>query len=185
MKRLGFLTGAVLAGIGVFMFNHWRHVSDDDRLLALLGDHCLPYVQRGEIPFQTLGRAPGVYDVVGRDNTLAETGSRIIYDLRFVAQWGVSTGFEHPVRVCKVSPTYSENTVPTFQTNTDDFNHRFAALLPTLQTLSAQNFAIGGGQMALGWLTPDGGETDDLQVSVLASEGQVSNVVVTARIPRE
>lgn len=184
MKRLGFLTGAVLAGIGVFFFNQWRHVDDDDRILAILSDHCLPYVQTGETPFQTLGRAPGVYDTLGVDNTLADTGARLIYDLRFHAQWGVSSAQGYPIRVCKVSPTYSENTVPVLATNTDDFIARYSDLIPALEALTTQQLSLGGDLISLVWRT-ETAPLMELNVAVLGGRGQVSNVVVTAGFEAE
>ncbi len=179
MKRLGFLTGAVLAGIGVFLFNQWRHVSDDDRLIAVLADHCIPYVQTGETPFQNLGRAPGVYDAAGPDNTLTDGGARLIFDLRFIAHWGVSTDDQASRRVCKVLPTYGDATVPFFSTNTNDLTARLPRHIPMLGSLTAENNQLGGDVVTYGWRAAAGDDTD-LQVVLLAGPAQVSNVVVTA-----
>jgi|GEM_PF-4881235 len=184
MKRLGFFTGAVLAGIGVFLFNQWRHVSDDDRLIAVLADHCLPYVQTGVTPFQDIGRAPGVYDGILSDQTLTDGGTRVLYDLRFVAHWGISTDRGISTRVCKVSPTHHESTVPVFVTNTNDITVRLRNHIADLQNLISENIQLGGDVLSLGWRSDDSALSHQ-RIGLLAGPGQVSNVVVTAVIEVE
>lgn len=183
MKRLGFLTGAVLAGIGVFLFNQWRHVSDDDRLIAVLADHCLPYVQAGEIPFQDIGRSPGVYDAIDVDERLQNGGARLIYDLRFMAQWGETEDADGPVRVCRVDPTYGENTVAAFEVDPDGFVERYTDVLSVDEPLIPQADAVTTGPTVFGWYGGDRPQDEGLRVVFGVSPGLVSSVLVGRDLP--
>lgn len=107
IKRVGFLFGAVVAGIGVMLFNMWRHVSDEDRLRAVLLDHCIPYVQTGAAPFGDIGRTLGVYDGIDVRSDLANGSNRLVYDGRFVAQWGEIDDEDSAVRACIVNDIYA------------------------------------------------------------------------------
>lgn len=186
MKRLGFLTGAVLAAIGVFLFNQWRDIDDDDRLTEILVDHCLPYVQTGAIPFQTLGRSPGVFDdVLPNEQLQQDGGARLIYDLRFVAHWGVSSDFENSARVCLVQPTYNDGTVPLFATDTTDLIQRYTNRVSQLGALTTDQVAMGGDLTTFVWQDADTDGTTGLRVALLAGRGAVSNVVVIADITTE
>lgn len=143
MKRLGFLTGAVLAAVGVFVFHTLRAVDDDDRLMAALAEECLPYVFGGQdVPFENLGRSPGVYDVVDVDDRVTGGGLRLIHDLRFLAQWGVVETAVGAVRICEVNPTFGENTIAAFEVDPDGFVGRYTDVIGRL--CSAHSGARGG-----------------------------------------
>ncbi len=185
MKRLGFLTGALLAAIVVFAFHQWRHVDDDDRLLAVLVDHCLPYVQNGDIPFQTVGRAPGVYDAVEVDAGLKNGGARLIYDLRFIGEWGETEGLYGPARFCSVRPTYGENTVPAFEVDPNGFVSRYSRLMKTFDPLlePQSETLTNEGPVVFGWYRSDQSEAKGLRVVLTASVGVVSGVTMVKELP--
>ena len=178
MKRLGFLTGAVLAGIGVFLFNQWRHVSDDDRLTEVLVNHCLPYVLTGAPPFQTLGRTPGVHDDVEPNDRLTDGGTGLLYDLRFVARWVHSFDEDGPVRICRVEPSYGEGTVAFFSVDTDDFIERYTDVISEYAPLSPQSVPIGETPTVIGWYGADRTSSEGLRLVMSASSGAVSGLLV-------
>lgn len=183
MKRLGFLTGAVVGGLVVFAFNQWRHVSDDDRLTAVLRDHCLPYVQTGETPFQDIGRSPGVYDDVSVNETFQKGGARLVFDLRFVAEWGETEDADGPVRVCSVSPTYGENTVAAFEVNPDGFVERYTDVLSADEPLSPTADQVTGGPTTFGWYGADRPQNRGLRAVFTVSPGLVSGVLLVKDLP--
>ena len=118
MKLAGFLAGAGMAAIAVWGFNTWRHVSDMDRVISIIGEHCLPYVQSGTTPFEGLGRPVGVYDQAELTERITDGGNAILYENRFVAQWGESIDLNSPIRICSVKDSYSQADSVGFQVDT-------------------------------------------------------------------
>ncbi|MGJ8610072.1 MAG: hypothetical protein ACSHWY_03190 [Octadecabacter sp.] len=180
-KVLGFVAGAVAAGIGVFAFNTWRHVSDEDRLMAVIADHCLPYAQTGAEPFDGVGRPVGVYDGANLSPRIVDGGSAILYDNRFVAQWGYNADAETPVRMCLIRPNSAE----------DDGNGFYVATRPFVEKLDADVMVPNGLVILEGaldrlpnvliWDAQDGGgDVGRLTVMMIASETNVGIVGVTS-----
>ncbi|MGJ8625252.1 MAG: hypothetical protein ACSHW1_21120 [Yoonia sp.] len=180
-KALGFIAGAVVAGIAVFAFNTWRHVSDEDRLTAVIADHCLPFVQTGTAPFDGLGRGVGVYDGADLSPQIINGGSAILYDNRFVAQWGYNADAVTPVRMCLVRPNSAE----------DDGNGFYVATRPFVEKLDADVMTPNGLVMiedvldslpnVLVWEKQDSdGDMGGLTIMMVASETNVGIVGVTS-----
>ncbi|WP_375279993.1 hypothetical protein [Pseudooctadecabacter sp.] len=178
MKRWGFLTGALLAAIGVWAFYALTGVSDDDRLASVLTDHCVPYVQTGDAPFSDMGRTPGVFDDVPLRDAVSDGGARLIYDGRFSAQWGTIDGVGRASRICEISPIYTERRTPAFEVRADGFTARYADLLGLVaEQNTAPNIA--------GWYEDPTQQDRGLRVVMIAGDGIVSNVVVMDDLPDE
>lgn len=107
-KIAGFLTGAGIAGLGVLAWSALTDVSDEDRLASVIVDHCIPFVQTGAVPFEGVGRPAGVYDQANLSGRITNGANTVLYDNRFVAQWGESIDVNSAVRVCIVKDSYSD-----------------------------------------------------------------------------
>lgn len=178
MKRWGFLTGAAVAAIGVWAFYALTGVSDDDRLAAVLTDHCLPYVQTGDAPFADMGRTPGVFDDVPLREAVSDGGARLIYDGRFTAQWGIIDSAGRASRICEITPVYTERRTPAFVVRPDGFTSRYADLLGLSGApQTAPNIAA--------WYEDPTQQDRGLRVVMIAGDGVVSNVVVMDDLPDE
>lgn len=186
-KVLGLASGALVASLAVWAFNDWRHVSDEDRLTSVLGDHCLPYVRTGVTPFEGMGRGPGVYDEVDLDETLTTGSVLLIHDARFLAQWGVAQNAgpdgDTTFRVCKVDPTYSSNTVAGFVVRDDGFIDRYSNIISPDGALVADTETMPSGPSVIGWYNQNGTQSDGLRVVMVAGAGLVSSVVVATNLP--
>jgi len=181
-KVLGLASGALVASLAVWAFKDWRSVSDDDRLTAILQDHCLPYVRTGAVPFDGMGRSPGVYDDVDLDDRLIEGGARLIHDARFVVEWGISPDAgplgDTTFRACKANPTYGDNTVAGFVVDGEGFIQRYSDIIAPDGSLLPDQDTVENGPIALGWFNANGDQSDGLRVVMVASDGLVSSVVV-------
>lgn len=184
MKRLGFLTGAVLAAVGVFVFHTLRVVDDDDRLMAALAEECLPYVFGGQdVPFENLGRSPGVYDVVDVDDRVTGGGLRLIHDLRFLAQWGVVETAVGAVRICEVNPTFGENTIAAFEVDPDGFVGRYTDVIGAFAPLIPEREEVISGPVGLGWFEEGRQPDSGARVVMVVSPGLVSSVLIARDLP--
>ena len=181
MKLAGFLVGAGLAGVAVFAFSSWRDISDDDRLTALLSDHCLPFVIEGIEPFGGLGRTPGVYDTV--EPRLSEGNLSLLYDGRFAGEWGLEEVEGRPTRVCAVQPAYADGTVAAFQVDPDDFVPRYTAVLARTRDVQPEVNRIEDGPRSLGWFTDPSQRDTGLRVLMIVSPGLVTDVLVLNDLP--
>lgn len=179
MKRWGFLTGATLAAIGVWIFYALTTVTDDDRLTEALRDHCLPYVTDGTAPFTDLGRAPGVYDNLDLRDSTTDGGARLIYDNRFTAQWGIVTGAERTSRICEVRPIHGQGASPFFAVDSTGFVARYTDVLG----LVPEDDSLTTGPRTFGWYDTPGTLDRGLRVVMVAAPGQVSSVVVLNDLP--
>lgn len=181
-KVVGLATGALVASIAVWGFNSWRHVSDDDRLSEVLAGHCLPYVLSGTVPFEGMGRAPGVYDVVDLIDGLEDGGAVLIHDARFVAQWGVmpDAGVDRDTRfrICEVKPSYADNTVAGFAVTADGFGRRYSDIIAPDGALVPNFDEITSGPQMIGWYSTDGDQDAGLRVVMTASPSLVSSILV-------
>jgi hypothetical protein len=180
MKLAGFLVGAVAAGVAVFAFNSWRHVSDDDRLTAALRDHCIPFVHSATQPFDGIGRAPGVYDDVDVNEAGQDGGVRLIYDHRFVAQWGVvidtdENGTESPVRLCTIA---SHANSAGFAVAQDGFIDRYGDVLSDVKPLVTETAQLQGSAQTVLWNTPQMPPNVGYRALMIASDGAVISVTV-------
>ena len=108
----------------------------------------------------------------------------MLFDLRFIAHWGVSTEGGTPSRICKITPTYNENTVPFFVTNTFDISSRYTDLIPALKDFTTEQQSLGGDLFSLVWGN-DAATHNGINVAFLGSHGQVSSVVVIDVIEAE
>ena len=177
-KVLGLITGAAIAGVVLAGVSAWRHVSDDDRLSELLADHCLPYVRTGATPFEGLGRTPGVYDVVDLREGVEAGGVVLLYDARFVAQWGILRSAGNPtIRLCDVKPTYAANTVAGFAVNPDGFIERYSSVVAPNGDLAPEIDTLRDGPRTLGWVDAGGRPDRGLRVVMVASPGLVSSAL--------
>lgn len=182
MSRLaGFLTGAGVAGLGVYAFYALTTVTDDDLLSAYLSDHCLPYVQTGAVPFGDIGRTPGVYDEVEASENLTNAGVAILENNRFVAEWGEADNPNTPngqLRVCVVGVSYAENSVEGFMVEPDGFVDRYTDVMATAEPLVPEDDTLTGGPRTLGWFGANTAQSEGLRVVMVASPGRVSSVMV-------
>lgn len=180
-KILGLAVGA-LVGVGaVAAFTAWRHVSDEEILIASLADHCLPYVETGAVPFSDMGRAIGVYDGVELDDALQDGSARLLFSNRFVAQWGVvpaDGASPKPVRVCRVSPTYAVSDDLGFAVPDEGLIEKITAVVAPDGRLIADRDSVPNGPTTIGWFEPDTPVTDGLRVVIVAGGGLVSILVV-------
>ncbi|MEL6960093.1 MAG: hypothetical protein AAGL89_14185 [Pseudomonadota bacterium] len=180
VKRIGFLTGAAIAGVGVWAFYALTTVTDDDRLAEVLEDHCLPYVTTGVEPFTEMGRTPGVYDEVQPRDGLEDGGTKILHGNRFIAQWGIQTGNGNTVRLCFVDPSYADNTIAAFDVTEDGFVSRMTRLFSTFDDLAPDRDVIESGPTVMGWFGMDRAPNEGLRVVMTVSPGLVSGVLVGA-----
>lgn len=185
-KVLGLITGAAVAGVVITAIGVWRHVSDDDRLTEVLADHCLPYVRTGATPFDGMGRSPGVYDVVDLREGIEDGGAVLLYDARFVAQWGILRTAGNPtIRLCDLKPTYAANTVAGFAVKPDGFIERYSSVISPDGDLLPEMETLTDGPRTLGWVDA-GGRTDrGLRVVMVASPGLVSSALAVNDLPDE
>lgn len=179
MKSAGFLVGAGLAALAVWLFYALTTVRDDDLLAAVLGDHCLPYVQSGAAPFADMGRAPGVYDAVETREGLSDGGTRLLYDARFVAQWGIYDG----LRFCEVKPTYASASPTVFEVAPSGFIARYTELIAPFAPLVPDVETLRDGPRSIGWYGADRAPTEGLRVLMVASPGRVASVLAVAPAP--
>lgn len=183
MKLFGFASGALAAALAVWGFNTWRHVSDDDRLTLILADHCLPYVQTGAIPFGDIGRTPGVYDEVDLRGGFTDDGAALLYDNRFVAQWGIAPdGSGGELRACDVQPTYKDDTTAGFLVDADGFVARYTDVIATAEPLIPEVDVLTDGPLTFGWFGADRPQLEGLRVVMVASPGVVSSAIVVGPV---
>lgn len=183
-KVLGLITGAAVAAAVLTAVSAWRHISDEDRLTEVLADHCMPYVRSGAAPFDGLGRPPGVYDVVDLRDGIEDGGAVLLYDGRFVAQWGVLRGVGYPtVRLCTVNPTHAAHTVAGFAINPDGFVARYSRIIAPDGDLTPETDVLTDGPGTLGWVDTDRRPDRGLRVAMVASLDLVSSVLAAKDIP--
>ncbi|MBU2994191.1 hypothetical protein Q4555_07560 [Octadecabacter sp. 1_MG-2023] len=185
MKLAGFLTGAGVAGLGVYAFNVLTTVTGDDLLSMYLSDHCLPYVQTGETPFTDIGRTPGVYDEVEVSDNLNNAGAAILENNRFVAEWGEAADPNNPasqLRICTVEVSYTENSVEGFTVDPEGFVDRYTAVIATAEPLVPEVDVLTDGPRTLGWYGVDRDLFEGLRVVMIASPGRVSSFMVVGDV---
>lgn len=180
MKLAGFLVGAAVAAIAVWLFYAMTTVTDDDRLTAVLRDHCLPYVRAASTPFEGMGRAPGVYDEVNLRDDVQDGGAAILYDNRFVAQWGViPADADVPgVRLCTVAPSYANDASTQFDVEAEEFIRRYTDVISPDGVLSPDIDTLTEGPRTVGWYQADVPLGEGLRVVMVAAPGSVSTVLV-------
>ncbi len=181
-KVYGFLAGAGVAAVAVMGFNAWRYVSDDDRLDSVITDHCLPFVTAGEIPFNGVGRAIGVYDGIATDGRISNGGAAVIFDARFVAEWGEIA--EPPVRICMVYGTTTDTAQQVFDVAPDGFIARVTGMIepfgdlrpdvPELTTTEGSESLV----RQIVWREQDGAQYEGLNVTMTTAGGVIADVMV-------
>jgi len=183
MKRLGFLTGAIIAAIAVFAFNTWRHVSDDDRLLSVLKDHCGPYIVNGDTPFSGESRPIGVYDNVDIPDGYLRDQSAIVLDDRFLVSWGQVEATDQ--RACRVSGRQDGATMQAFNVDPEGFIGRVTSQLSILGDLQPTDPDWDGTQIvpALGWRVANDDFANAPQVLMTINGTLIPQVLITQRIP--
>jgi len=185
-KILGLASGALIASIGVWVFNEWRHLSDEDRLKAVLKDHCLPYVENGTRPFDDMGRIPGVYDTVDVNENIEDGGIRLVFDNRFLAQWGVALRDNISpdlVRICQVSPILATAGDIGFAVPDEGLIETVTAVIAPDGRLVADTETVPDGPRTIGWFEPDTDPTEGLRVILVAGGGVVSIVLTANDMP--
>lgn len=183
MKLVGFLMGAAVAGVGVFAFNTWRHVSDADRLAAVLLDHCIPYVQTGDTPFTDIGRTVGVYDGIDRLPDIENGGIRLIYDARFVAQWGESGDADGPARVCIINDTYARSDSKGFEVAPASLTGWVASKIAPQTGLNGRQTDLTPPPRVMSWGQDGTDENSGLRLFLTAQMFGVSDVIVVSDMP--
>ncbi len=177
-KILGLATGAVVASIGVWAFNEWRTVSDGDRLASVIAEHCIPYVERGVTPFGGMGRPVGVYDDADLRGGLTEGGTAILFDNRFIAEWGNAVDAQVSARVCSVKDSYSRSDSIGFVIETDNLTGWFDDLVGAEKGLVATPVSTEASPNMLIWQEPDADVSTGLRIVLLTLGGGVSAVSV-------
>lgn len=181
-KVYGFLTGAGVTAAAIFGFNAWRNVSDEDRLTLVITDHCLPYVTAGGLPFDGMGRAIGVYDGITTDERIINGGAAVIFDARFVAEWGVIT--EPPVRICMVYGVVKDAVQQVFEVAPDGFDGRVTRMIEPFDELRPDVFELDmldGSENSLlpfVWQKQIGSENKGLNVTITTSGQLIAGVMI-------
>jgi len=177
-KVYGLLTGAGIAAVVIFGFNAWRHVSDEDRLMSVLSDHCLPYVKTGATPFEEMGRSAGVYERAFLSDQFSDGGHKILFDGRFVAQWVNNVDGDSAVRVCKVD--YSLNSAGSvgFDFDTLDLVAWIDETIADDNDLVFLEGEIGPMPTALAWHSSDAARFEGLRIALTAQDTGVSGILV-------
>jgi hypothetical protein len=181
-KVYGFLTGAGIAAVAIFGLNAWRYVSDEDRLELVLTEHCLPYVTAELTPFDGMGRAIGVYDGITTDARIFNGGAALLFDARFVAEWGEIA--EPPVRICMVSGSTADAAQQVFEVAPDDFIGRvtsmiepFGDLRPDVTDLDTTDGSESLVRQIV-WREQNGTNDGGLNVTVTTASGLIAEVMV-------
>jgi len=183
MKRWGFLTGAAIASIGVWLFYALTTVTDEDRLAAVLTQHCLPYVQTGATPFGDLGRSPGVFDNLNLNTSIEGGGARLIFEGRFAAQWGLAQDANSDVRVCAVQDIYARADSKGFEVPPHTLTEFIDDLLPADLGLAPVPQDLAPLPRVLAW-TQNGKTTDDgLRLFLTEQVFGVSDVLMLQDAP--
>lgn len=174
MKRWGLLTGAVLGAIAVWAFYALTTVSDDDLLTEALAEHCLPYVQSGAQPFESVGRSPGVYDAVTARSSITDGGVRLLFDGRFQAHWGLVEGAGRQSRICEITPASGHAVPPAFRIDGTGFIERYTRVIGVAADLTD----IESSPTAVGWYEIPSDQSRGLRVVMIVVGDAVGNVVV-------
>lgn len=178
-KVIGLASGAFVASVGVWAFNEWRHVSDEDLLAAALQDHCIPYVATGAIPFEGIGRSAGVYDNVELDPRVSDGGAAIVFEDRFAATWGAISDLS--LRVCILE---GRNTAAGYFTiEPDGFVDRITPLLAPLGDMATDSERLvavdsGGNYQTVAWFEADKAQDKGNRVVMAIVGSLVASVTV-------
>lgn len=181
-KVLGLATGALFASLVVWGFTTWRHVSDEDRLLAVLSDHCLPFVLDADTPFGGMGRPIGVYDGIDPDPRIVNGGAAIILDGRFVATWGEIADLS--LRICRIDGRAEGGTTQAFNVDPDGVVARVSDAVQSLGDLQLDAERSGGDDapdllyQTLGWFEADKPQDRGNRVVMTFVQSQVTTLVV-------
>lgn len=180
-KRLGFLTGAAVASVAVYAFYALTTVTDEDLLTSVVLDHCTPYVKAGETPFAGMGRTVGVYDNANLDETVSNGGNAILFENRFVGQWGETVLNGISVRNCQVTFLGERSSSSGFIVSPSNLFQWAETNLTS--TLGLERSQAGFGDFGTGaylWFTPDASPLVGLQVQLIFQETSVLRVIVVA-----
>jgi hypothetical protein len=181
-KVYGFLTGAGITAVAILGFNVWRHVSDEDRLELVLTEHCLPYVSAGVTPFDGMGRTIGVYDGITTDERITNGGAAVLFDARFVAEWGEIA--EPPVRFCTVYGSTTDAAQQVFDVAPDGFIGRVSSMIEPFGDLRpdvAELDTTGGSESlvrSIAWREQNGPNYGGLNVTMTTAGGLIAEVMV-------
>jgi len=183
-KVLGFIAGVAVTAVALNIFNAWRHVSDDDRLTAVLADHCLPYVRFDTPPFENMGRTPGVFDNIDRRYGMEVGGVKLLFDARFVVHWGtvqnVGPAGDTTVRICEVDAVDTEDLDTAFQVSPDGFIDRYTNIIAPDGALVPEGDVLANGPSLVDWFNANGDKMDGLRVQMLVRRGIVTLLIVSS-----
>ena len=181
-KVYGFLTGAGVTASAIFGFNAWRNVSDEDRLTSVITDHCLPYVTVGGLPFDGMGRAIGVYDGITTDERITNGGAAVIFNARFVVEWGVIA--KPPVRICMIYGRMNDAVQQVFEVAPEGFIGRVTRMIepddePHSDVLEL-DISDGNESLLLpfAWREHSGIENKGLSVTIARSGQNIAGVMI-------
>lgn len=181
-KVVGLATGVFVGSLAVWAFNEWRDVSDEDRLTSALVDHCLPYVLSGARPFVGQGRAVGVYDNVETHSFPHDGGAAVIFDDRFVANWGET---QHPpLRVCMIDSRATWAPSGALAVREDGVMTQMQTLLAPLGDMVPDEFSdtptesASGDIQVIGWRERGTSEDRGNTVSFVRDGSGISSVLV-------
>lgn len=185
-KLIGFVTGAALASVALIAWSVFGREADEDRLISALKDHCLPYVTRGAVPFDGMGRAPGVFDAVELNDRLQNGGAALIHDLRFVAEWGVGATADGAgrLRLCMVGLTYGAGQDHGFEVEPEGFIARYQRVIAPEGDLVSDLNELGDGPQTVSWTQPGRGPAEGLRVVMVAEPGRVYSILVVQDLER-
>lgn len=167
-----------MAAGAVTAFNAWQHVSDDDRLEAVLTDHCLPYVRTGATPFAGMGRPVGVYDQAPLSDGLTNGGNAVIFDNRFVAQWGEGEDANSPARVCTVNATFPRPDSRGFEVALVGAQDRITTSLPPDLNLTPDPSDLGPPPLTVSWREASADAGAGLRIFMTGQIIGVSTIIV-------
>lgn len=182
MKTLGFLTGAVVAVIAIWVFYPLTTTSDDEHLTASLRDHCIPYVQTGATPFEDMGRPVGVYDGVDLDDRVTGGGAAIVFDGRFVATWGEIEDLS--LRICRLDGRSAGANLGAFDVDADTIPARVSEMVQPLGDLQPDTERLGAQSdpenlyQTLAWFQAGKAQDRGNRVVLSVADQQVTTVIV-------
>lgn len=182
VKVFGFIVGAVLTAAALTAFNMWRYVSDVDRLEAAIMDHCVPFTQTGATPFVGMGRPVGVFEQDYVAATMNNGGSAIIYENRFVAQWGEGEDANSSARICIVRAIPSDHDREGFDVGHADLSDWITGFISPDLVLDL----VGSGSVLpfASWHQEGAADYTGLRVFLIGETGAIEQVMVMDDLDR-
>lgn len=179
-KIAGALFGSGAAILGLFAYTEFNRVDDETLLVSFLNDHCIPFADTGQVPFQGIGMAaePDDLAILG-GRFVSEIGNiAILSEGRFEAAWGEIESGDGPVRACQVMARPDGDDLMGFAVAPRGFIEVLTEAISPDGRLIPETDEITEGTNPLGWYEQNGGPTGGLRVVLMAQPGEVLSLLV-------